>query len=79
MVTFLVIRATIFEWGVIECECKNVHKTYMCLKKIGLHARDMVTIQGSRVNIVMGGGERNLIDHPIALRFFFLTMNKIST
>jgi hypothetical protein len=39
----------------------------------------MVTIQGSRVNIVMGGGERNLIDHPIALRFFFLTMNKIST
>jgi hypothetical protein len=36
----------------------------------------MVTIQGSKVNIVMGGGERNLIDHPIALRFLFLTMNK---
>lgn len=70
MVTFL-NRATIFEWGVIDYECKNVHKTYMCLKEIGLHAQDVVTIQGSKVNTIMGGGGRDVIDHLIALRSFF--------
>lgn len=67
MVTFL-NQTTIFKWGVIECECKNVHKTRPCLKEFGLRAQDIVTIQGSKVNIIMGGGGRgDVIDHLIAL------------
>ena len=45
-----------------------------CLKEIGLHAQELLTILGSNVNII---GEGGLYDHLIRLRIFFIQAQKI--
>ena len=37
----------IYEWYVVRCGSKNGHQNDMCLKEIGLHAQNMLTILGS--------------------------------
>jgi hypothetical protein len=44
-----------FEWYVVCCGFKNGHQKYTCLKEIGLHAQDMLSILGSIFNIIDGG------------------------
>lgn len=41
-----------FEWYVVSFESKNDIKNVMCLKDIGLHAKKMLTILGSKVNMI---------------------------
>ena len=45
-----------------------------CLEEIQLHAQCMITILGSKVNII---GEGALYDHLMSTRIFNLIMNKI--
>ena len=47
----------------------------MCLKEIGLSAKNLLTILGSMVNII----ERNLYDHLIRKKIFTLIMHKINS
>ena len=58
LVTYL-YQTPIFEWYVVRCGSKNRYQNDLCLKEIGLHAQNMVTILGSTVNIIggWGGGE----------------------
>ena len=44
----------LFEWYVVRCSSKNGDQKDMCLKEIGLHAQNMITILGSIVNISGG-------------------------
>ena len=41
-----------FEWYVIWCGCKDGYHKDMCLKRVRLHAQNMITILGSIVNII---------------------------
>ena len=43
-----------FEWCVVRCGSKNGHQKDMCSKEIGLHAQNLLTIQGSIFNMVEG-------------------------
>ena len=38
----------------VECECKNGYQKNMCLKEIGLHTPNLLTILGSIINIIGG-------------------------
>ena len=42
------------EWCVVRCGSKNEHKKDMCLKEVGLHAQNVITILDSVDNIVGG-------------------------
>ena len=44
----------IFESYVVRCGSKNGHQKDMSLKEIGLHAQNMLTILGSKVNMIWG-------------------------
>ena len=58
----------------VRCGFKSGHqKDIMCLKEIGPHAQNMLTILGSIVNIILG----DLYDHLMSMRIFTLMMNKI--
>ena len=46
----------------------------MCLEEIRLHAQCTITIIGSKVNIIGGGG---LYDHLMSMIIFTLIMNKV--
>ena len=41
----------IFEWCVDRCGFKNKYKKDMCLKEIGLHAQNLLTILSLILNI----------------------------
>ena len=53
-------QTTIFEWYVVCCGFKNGRQKYTCLKEIGLHAQDMITILGSIFNIIDRGPEDHI-------------------
>ena len=56
-----------------SCGSKNGHQEGVCLKEIGLHAQNMLSILGSMVNMI---GE-DLYDHLMSTRIFILIMNMI--
>jgi hypothetical protein len=49
-------RTPIIEWYLVWCGFKNGHQEDMCLEEVGLHAPNMISILGSIVKIIMGGG-----------------------
>ena len=51
--TFL-IGTSIFEWYVVLHGSKNVYQKDTCLKEIGLHVQNMMTILSSIANIIEG-------------------------
>ena len=54
----------IFEWCVFGCGFENRHiNGIMCLKRIGLHAQNMLTILGPIVKIIEG----DLYDHQMSM------------
>ena len=60
-------RTPKFEWFVIWCGSKNGHqKGIMCLKEIGHRAHNMITIPGSIVNIIVGGGRGRTLIWPFS-------------
>jgi len=60
---------------VARCESKNGHqKGIMVKKEIGQHAQNLLSILGSLVNIIFGGG--GLFGPKIRIRNFRLVMNK---
>ena len=42
-------QTSIFEWYMVWCGFKNGYQNDMCLKEIGIHAQNMITILGSIV------------------------------
>ena len=48
------IWTPMFEWYVVWCGSKNWHPKEICLNEIGLRAQNMLTILGSRVNMIGG-------------------------
>ena len=48
----IVIWTPRFEWYVVKCGSKNKHQRDKCLKDTELRAQDMITIQGSTVNMI---------------------------
>jgi hypothetical protein len=61
-----------FEWYVVRCGSKNGQKKDVCLKKIKLHAQNILTILVSIVNRI--GGEQ--YDHLMSTGIFTLIMNE---
>ena len=49
-------QALLFKWYAIRCDSKNIQEKDICLKGIGLHAQNTVTILDSMINIIRGGG-----------------------
>ena len=47
-----IIWTPIFEWHVLRIGSKNKHQNDMCLKEIGLHAQNTLTILSSKVKII---------------------------
>ena len=66
----------VFEWLQLGVTLRTNTKKITCLKEIGLHAQNMLTIIGSRVNII-GKGETYIYDENMSTRTFTLTMNQI--
>ena len=66
-------RTLIFEWYVVWCGSKNKYQKDTCLKEIGLHAQNMITIVASIIDLLGG----NLYDHSMSTRIFTLILNKI--
>ena len=61
-----------------RCGSKDGYQKDMCLIDFGLHAQYKVTIQGSIINIILGGvGGGDSYDHLLSTRNFTLMMNKI--
>ena len=48
----------IFEWYVVWHGSKNIYQKDMFLKEIRPHAQHIMIIQGSLINITLGGGGR---------------------
>jgi hypothetical protein len=46
----------IFEWYVVQCDPKTKYQNDICIKVTRLRAQNMLTILGSIVNIIWGGG-----------------------
>ena len=62
----------------VRCGCKNGHRKDIILEEIRLCVQNiLLTIIGSIVNIIGGGGRGDLYDHLISLRILTLTINKI--
>jgi hypothetical protein len=59
-------RTAIFEWCVIMHVSTNGHHNDTCLKEIGLHAQNMITILDSIGNVIGG----DLDDHLMSSRIF---------
>ena len=57
----------------VWCGSKNVHQKDMCLKEIGLHAQNKISILGSTINIIGG----NQYDCLMNTRMITLLKNKI--
>ena len=53
LITYLTCTP-IFEWYVVWCGYKNEYKKDMCLKEIGLHAQNMITILSFTINMIGG-------------------------
>ena len=55
---------TIFEWYVVRCGSKNIHRIGMCLKEIGLRAQIMLVILrlNNQHDFGWGGRGRATID-----------------
>jgi hypothetical protein len=68
-VTFL-IGTHIFQWYTVWCGSKN-QKAHPCLQGIKLCAQNMITIIGSIINIIKGGGS---YDHRRSMKIFHLTI-----
>ena len=49
-----IIWTLVFEWHVIRCASKNPHQNIIFLIDIGLHVRNMLTILGSTINMIVG-------------------------
>ena len=55
LITFLMMTF-VCEWYVVWCGFKNGYYKHVFLKEIGLLAQNMITILGSVVSIIGGGG-----------------------
>ena len=68
-----------YVWAV--CGSKNRHQKDMWFKEIGLRAQNLLTVLGSIVNVIVGGGrgKGNLYYHSTSTRIFTLMMNKKSS
>ena len=49
-----IIQTPILDWYVVKCGSKNRHQKDMCSKYIGSLAQNMLTILGSKVNMIVG-------------------------
>ena len=72
LITYLTCTP-IFEWYLVWCGYKNEYKKDMCLKEIGLHAQNMITIVSLTINMIGG----DLYDHLLSTKIFTLIINKI--
>jgi hypothetical protein len=52
--TFFFIGTFVFEWYVVLHGSKNVYQKDMCLKEIGLHIQNIMTIMSLKANITKG-------------------------
>ena len=64
--SLFLIETAIFEWCVVGCGSKNGYQKNMCLKEIGLHAQNLLTILGSIINII-GGLPFNELEESLTL------------
>ena len=58
----------------VQCGYKDENHKYMCLKEIGVHAHNILTILGSMFNMFEGGGG-GLYDHAMTSRILKLIIN----
>ena len=72
LVTYLNMTSML-QWYVIRCGSKIEHQKYTCLKEIGLHAQNVITITHLTFNII----EMDMYDHIMSTNIFALVMYKI--